>query len=52
VSEVQFKPATDEVMLICSRCGAMVGDEGRHREWHAGLTELIRALEIMIMFSG
>ena len=51
-SDVRFKVATTELMSVCLRCGAMVGDEGRHRRFHAGLSELIEAIEVMIMFNG
>jgi hypothetical protein len=51
-SDVRFEVARTEVMSRCLRCGAMVGDERRHREWHNGLSELIKAIEIMITFGG
>jgi len=51
-SDVRFEIARTEQMSVCRRCGAMVGDEARHREWHAGLTLLIEAIEITIMFGG
>jgi len=51
-SDVQFEVARTEPMSVCLRCGAMVGDEQRHREWHAGLAELARALEVAIVFGG
>jgi len=49
-SDVRFQVARTETMSMCLRCGAMIGDEGRHRRFHAGLSELIEAIEAMIMF--
>jgi hypothetical protein len=51
-SDVRFDVVALEQMSRCLRCGAMVGDERQHREWHAGLSELIKAIEVMITFSG
>lgn len=51
-SDVRFEVARTEVMSRCLRCGAMVGDERRHREWHSGLTDLLEALRIAIMIGG
>ena len=51
-SDVRFQVARTETMSMCLRCGGMVGDEQQHREWHAGLAELARAVEVAIMFGG
>jgi hypothetical protein len=51
-SDVKFRPATDEPMSVCLRCGLFVANERRHREWHSGLTDLLEALRIAIMIGG
>jgi hypothetical protein len=51
-SDVRFQVARTETMSMCLRCGALVGDERRHRRFHTGLSELIKAIEVMIMFGG
>ena len=48
VNETPFEVATDETMSVCPRCGAMVGNEDRHREWHQQVGTVLEAIRITL----
>jgi hypothetical protein len=33
---------------LCTRCGALTGDQGRHSQWHEGIDQLDKRLTQLI----